>query len=460
MFRLDITQFPPDIPLKDPLFERCAGLHMETHQAHPPADISVFPGCVRLLKAIGPVAESISHRNLTFLPLQRSHLLCVLAVPTSLDPHHIEASFHLEPDDLNYARVVIHSGGIYTVMLSFASQARADRFYQEFNGHEYNERTLEICYVVFLSEIVFTQEQPEAGLVELPSCPVCLERLDVSCSGIVGVLRTSRADSPVERWLETTEYCRVCRMIGRPTIPLLKLTHSSSFEKIHCEVCTESSSLWICLLCGYIGCGRYSSAHAHKHCETYRHNFVLELDTQRIWDYQGDNYVHRLIRSGPGLFFPDSHIEEGEQMERSEDVELLALEYNHLINSQLEQQRCYFEAKIEERLRARDQEPLVECLQEEIIRLQLEAQEKHKNFSKMRLLEKKRTALRTRLAKEKEELVLLTQANEGLKQRLSEQQQGIHPDLKFADKKSKELFLKKQKLQKRVQELMQRISSP
>jgi BRCA1-associated protein len=388
---------------------------------------------VRLLKAIGPVSESISHSNLTFLPLQRSHLLCVLAVPTSLDPHHVEAHFHLEPDDLSYARVVVHNGGIYTVIFSFAGQARADRFYQEFNGHEYNERTLEICYVVFLSELVFTQEQPEAGLIELPSCPVCLERLDVFCSGIVGVLRTS---------------------------PLLKLTHSSSLEKVHCAACPESNSLWICLLCGYIGCGRYSSAHAHSHCESFRHNFVLELDTQRIWDYQGDNYVHRVIRSGPDLFFPDSHIEEGESMEKSDDVELLAWEYNYLINSQLEQQRGYFEAKIEERLRTRDLEPLVEILQDEIIRLQIAAQEKHKNFSKMKLMEKKRTGLRTRLAKEQEELALLTQANEGLKQRLSEQQQGIQLDLKFADKKSKELFLKKQKLQKRVQELMQRISSP
>jgi BRCA1-associated protein len=187
---------------------------------------------------------------------------------------------------------------------------------------------------------------------------------------------------------------------------------------------------------------------------------VLELDTQRIWDYQGDNYVHRVIRSGPDLFFPDSHIEEGESMEKSDDVELLAWEYNYLINSQLEQQRGYFEAKIEERLRTRDLEPLVEILQDEIIRLQIAAQEKHKNFSKMKLMEKKRTGLRTRLAKEQEELALLTQANEGLKQRLSEQQQGIQLDLKFADKKSKELFLKKQKLQKRVQELMQRISSP
>lgn len=457
MFRLDITEFPPDIPLKDPLFERCVGVHLEAHQAHPPSDIIIFPGCVRLWKTIGPV-ESLSHRNLTFLPLQRSHLLCVLAVPTSLDPNHIEVSFQLEPDDLNYARVVIHSGGIYTLILSFACQARADRFYQQFNGHEYSERTLEICYVVFLSELVFThQRNEETGLVELPSCPVCLERLDVSCSGIVGVLRTSQADLPAERWSETLEHCKVCRMVGRPS-PLLKLTHSSSLETVHCEACSEATSLWICLLCAYIGCGRYSSAHAHSHCEAYRHNFVLELDTQRIWDYQGDNYVHRLIRSGPALFFPEAQIEEGEQMERQEDVELLAWEYNYLINSQLEQQRCYFEEKIEERLRQRDQEPLVESLQEEIIHLQLAAQEKHKNFSKMKLLEKKRAALKARLAKEKEELSLLTQANEGLKQRLSEQEQGIQSDLKFADKKSKELFLKKQRLQKRVQELMQRIS--
>ena len=33
------------------------------------------------------------------------------------------------------------------------------------------------------------------------------------------------------------------------------------------------------------------------HNEATAHNFAMELSTQRVWDYKGDNYVHRLIQS-------------------------------------------------------------------------------------------------------------------------------------------------------------------
>ena len=50
-------------------------------------------------------------------------------------------------------------------------------------------------------------------------------------------------------------------------------------------------------MCGYIGCGRYNAKHAVKHFEVLKHSFSMELDSQRIWSYKGDNYVHRLIKT-------------------------------------------------------------------------------------------------------------------------------------------------------------------
>jgi BRCA1-associated protein len=51
------------------------------------------------------------------------------------------------------------------------------------------------------------------------------------------------------------------------------------------------------LICGHIGCGRYNGAHAFDHHLSTNHLYALELETQRVWDYAGDGYVHRLIQT-------------------------------------------------------------------------------------------------------------------------------------------------------------------
>ena len=51
-------------------------------------------------------------------------------------------------------------------------------------------------------------------------------------------------------------------------------------------------------VCGHVGCGRYSGCGSSVHHNGLtEHNFAMELATQRVWDYKGDNYVHRLIQN-------------------------------------------------------------------------------------------------------------------------------------------------------------------
>jgi BRCA1-associated protein len=57
------------------------------------------------------------------------------------------------------------------------------------------------------------------------------------------------------------------------------------------------ADLWICLICGHVGCGRYRGSHAADHWQSSGHGYALELETQRVWDYVNDSYVHRLIQS-------------------------------------------------------------------------------------------------------------------------------------------------------------------
>jgi BRCA1-associated protein len=117
-----------------------------------------------------------------------------------------------------------------------------------------------------------------------------------------------------------------------------------------CTVCDDPEDLWICLICGYVGCGRYKKGHAKDHWKETAHNFALELETQHVWDYAGDMWVHRLIRDKgdgkvvelPGRSSHNGH-HDGDDVVPRAKLENIGLEYTHLITSQLESQRAYYE---------------------------------------------------------------------------------------------------------------------
>lgn len=114
---------------------------------------------------------------------------------------------------------------------------------------------------------------------------MCLERLDEHVSGVVTTVCNHRFHNQcLRQWVDSS--CPVCRYCQHPT-------EGTS----HCTACGTGSDLWICLICGHVGCGRYRGSHAAEHWQESGHGYALELETQRVWDYASDAYVHRLVRS-------------------------------------------------------------------------------------------------------------------------------------------------------------------
>ena len=57
-----------------------------------------------------------------------------------------------------------------------------------------------------------------------------------------------------------------------------------------------------------------------------QHTYAMQLGNNRVWDYAGDNYVHRLVQSkGDGKLV---EVNEGGRLVQEEKVDSLALEVN------------------------------------------------------------------------------------------------------------------------------------
>jgi len=88
----------------------------------------------------------------------------------------------------------------------------------------------------------------------LPICPLCLRRLQPSTSGLASADAGSAADGLLYKTLNQINSCIVCEVF-------LNEEH----ERRKCEQCGLRGNLWVCLVCGYTGCGRYTSQHAKGH---------------------------------------------------------------------------------------------------------------------------------------------------------------------------------------------------
>lgn len=119
-------------------------------------------------------------------------------------------------------------------------------------------------------------------------------------------------------------------------------------------------------------------AHAKGHYELTSHLYAMELETQRVWDYAGDNYVHRLIQNkADGKLVelpPAAGIESGNANGRgqgpgeddnlkAEKMEIMAMQYSQILSRAMDDQRStYEEQSAELRRKLEDTQKKLEIL--------------------------------------------------------------------------------------------------
>ncbi|XP_020110517.1 BRCA1-associated protein isoform X2 [Ananas comosus] len=339
-------------------------VHLYRSTFSPPSSSSSAAAAVATATAAAAAAASSSsssssshpqHAPDSLLPPGRGTLLFVLAVPTRLSPDDFIRFCGPCVEYASEIRVVRNDGmeDRYSVLVEFEDQKSADGFYLDLNGWRFSSSEGEVCHVLFLGSAEYTSSMeiattPPIGSTELPTCPVCIERLDQDISGIVATTCDhSFQCSCVSTWANSS--CPVCQFCQK---------HA---DKPTCSICETSENLWICVICGFVGCGRYKEGHAVRHWKDTQHCYSLHLETQRVWDYVGDTYVHRLNQSKSDekhakmrskcsavgdnsvncTCSDDSGISSAVLSSR---IEAIVDEYNRLLASQLESQKQYYEA--------------------------------------------------------------------------------------------------------------------
>ena len=413
----------------------------------------------------------------------RSQMLCMIGVPAkhkTLDLLQFTAACHTELEMMR----VIHDGSPnqYMVLLRFRCQEAADEFYQAFNGMPYNSLEEEKCSLVYISKVETCKESeyyPYSNHTELPVCSICLERMDESVSTVLTILcNHSFHGSCLAQWEDTT--CPVCRYVQSPDV----------IAEQRCSECSSAEDLWICLICGYVGCGRYVGGHSHAHFIATEHSYTMELEqnqnVQRVWDYVGDNFVHRLMQTDN---FADGKLVEsngrpeechnchckgasvcgsagenaksnsgvdGIRVNVDEKIDSIQLEYTYLLTSQLESQRRYFEDKI-----ARVEGDARREIDEVMNRARTSVEETTEMRSQLSTLikeksktEKRATDIQAKLNKTTRQLEEEKQMNKSLCQNQSEWQTKVEK----TQKKMAETQIQKDKeikeLQEQVRDLM------
>ncbi|KAH7929115.1 BRCA1-associated protein [Leucogyrophana mollusca] len=340
-------------------------------------------------------------------------MLGVLAVPSWMTPSDFLAFVAPAAEGMAHLRLIRDSAPNRSVaIIKFRQADEANEFAEAYNGKPFNSMDPETCHVVHVLSVQIDTDDavstaishlgsPQSSMYELPTCPVCLERMDSAVTGLITVPCSHTFHCMcLSKWGDSR--CPVCRysqtlLSSHPPSSTsrsrpIPFSHNTTPALSTCADCSSITNLWICLICGNIGCGRYGRAHAHAHYERTTHLYALELETQRVWDYAGDGYVHRLIQNkadGKLVELPSAASSMGMNSRddgalgpshadslSAEKIEAIGIEYSYLLTSQLDSQRSFYEEQTAElKTQVEELRNLVERLSKDAEKERAEARE-------------------------------------------------------------------------------------
>lgn len=262
-----------------------------------------------------------------------SQIVCILGIPTTMTVRDVIQFLNPSMQDIENTRIVreVNHDSSYIALLTFRNPESAKEFYLNYDGVQYNSLEEHVCKLLYVTRIETFAEDP-AKMEETSNCAVCLDRMYTDVESIITILCNHSFHAHcLSKWSDTS--CPVCRYCQTPECQVESKCMDCSYE---------GESLWMCITCGHVACGRYINGHAYDHFSETQHTYAMQLTDNQVWDYAGDNYVHRLLANKTDG--KPVEVEGADAYRQAEEkVEAVQLEYTYLLTQQLESQRKYYE---------------------------------------------------------------------------------------------------------------------
>jgi hypothetical protein len=161
---------------------------------------------------------------------------------------------------------------------------------------------------------------PLQGQGDPELCVLCLERLagkgvvTTYCSHtfhIECIIHLDGPQCPICRFqhdegVEIPVQCMDCLALGLHSglTPMFSAENISSTleDGTHSVMCdteafggTDATDMWMCVICGFVGCGESRRGHIQRHYDLSLHAYAVDIRTRLVWDFAGSGYVHRLL---------------------------------------------------------------------------------------------------------------------------------------------------------------------
>jgi BRCA1-associated protein len=195
------------------------------------------------------------------VPRERTTLLCILAFPSQFGLTGLINFFNPASYGALYV-LYLANKSVDCAFIKFDSIKSACNFYLDFNGANFidmsNTIMPAICHVIFTAPLSFIAHAEPIPIplnrIQIPSCIRCLELIDTHVTGLLGIVcnHTFQCECAT-RWSHCKGSCVPCNYSNTP------------IQNVSCSECQIAQNIWICLICGYIGCSRYENKHSYEH---------------------------------------------------------------------------------------------------------------------------------------------------------------------------------------------------
>lgn len=262
-----------------------------------------------------------------------SQVVSIMGVPSTMTVRDVIQFLRPSMEQIENSRIIreVNHDSSYIVLLTFRNQESAKDFYLNYDGVQFNSIEDNTCKLLYVTRIETFAEDP-AKMEETSNCAVCLDSMYPEVESIITILCNHSFHAHcLSKWSDTS--CPVCRYCQTPECQVESKCMDCSYE---------GESLWMCIICGYVACGRYINGHAYDHFSQTQHTYAMQLTDNQVWDYAGDNYVHRLLANKTDG--KPVEVEGTDAYRQAEEkIEAVQLEYTYLLTQQLESQRKYYE---------------------------------------------------------------------------------------------------------------------